>query len=59
MLQGLEDSVGQPYVPRQKVYTAKLQTLSFNIITYIFEQREFFDLINYNDTLPGLLTRFP
>ncbi|MEH7273024.1 TetR/AcrR family transcriptional regulator [Neobacillus vireti] len=59
MLQGLEDSVGQPYVPGQKVYTAKLQTLSFNIITYIFEQREFFDLIKYNDTLPGLHTRFP
>lgn len=59
MLQGLEDSVGQPYVPGQKVYTEKLQTPSFNIISYIYEQRDFFELIKYDDTLPGLHTRFP
>ena len=29
MLQGLEDSVGQPYVPGQKVYTTKLQYTIF------------------------------
>ena len=59
MLQGLEDSVGKPYVPGQKVYTAKLNTPSFNIISYIYDHRDFFELIKYDDTLPGLHTRFP
>lgn len=59
MLQGLEDSVGKPYVPGQKVYTANLHAPSFNIVSYIYKHRNFFELINYNDTLPELHTRFP
>ena len=59
MLQGLEDSVGKPYVPGQKLYTTKLNTPSFNIISYLYEKRDFFELIKYDDTLPGLHTRFP
>ncbi|KKI92888.1 TetR family transcriptional regulator [Bacillus sp. SA1-12] len=59
MLQGLEASVGQPYVPGHKVYTSKLKASSFNIVSYIYKNREFFELINYDDTLPGLHTRFP
>ena len=31
MLQGLEDSVGKPYVAGHKVYTAKLNASSFDI----------------------------
>lgn len=59
MLEGLEDSVGKPYVPGQKLYTTKLNTPSFNIISYIYDNRDFFELIKYNDTLPGLHTKFP
>ncbi|MEH7121842.1 TetR/AcrR family transcriptional regulator [Bacillus sp. JJ1503] len=59
MLQGLEDSVGKPYVTGQKVYTAKLNEPSFNIVSYIYKNQHFFELINYDDTLPGLHTRFP
>ncbi|AZU64506.1 TetR/AcrR family transcriptional regulator [Neobacillus mesonae] len=59
MLQGLEASVGKPYVPGHIVYTAKLDAPSFNIVSYIYKNRNFFELINYNDTLPGLHTRFP
>ncbi|PFO05096.1 TetR family transcriptional regulator [Bacillus sp. AFS076308] len=59
MLRGLEASVGKPYVPGQKVYTAKLNAPSLNIVSYIYKNRNFFNLINYDDTLPGLHTRFP
>ncbi|MEH7418966.1 TetR/AcrR family transcriptional regulator [Neobacillus drentensis] len=59
MLQGLEASVGKPYVPGQKVYAAKLNAPSLNIVSYIYKNRNFFNLINYDDTLPGLHTRFP
>ena len=59
MLQGLEDSVGKPYVPGQKLNTNKLNTPSFNIISYIYDNRDFFELIKYEDTLPGLHTKFP
>ena len=58
-LQGLEASVGKPYVPGHKVYTDKLNAPSFNIVSYICKNRNFFELINYNDTLPGLHTGFP
>lgn len=59
MFQGLEDSVGKPYIPGHKVYTAKLSAPSFNIVSYIYEHRNFFELIKYDDTLPGIHTRFP
>jgi len=59
MLQGLEASVGKPYVPGQKVYTEMLNAPSFNIVTYIYDNRDFFELIKIGDTLPGLHTEFP
>ncbi|WP_239615486.1 TetR/AcrR family transcriptional regulator [Cohnella mopanensis] len=59
MLHGLEDAVGKPYVPGQKVYTTKLNVPSFNIVTYIYEHKDFFELIQYDDTLPRLHTAFP
>jgi len=59
MLKGLEASVGEPYVPGNKIYTAKLNAPSFNIVAYIYKNRNFFELINFDDTLPGLHTRFP
>jgi len=59
MLKGLENSVGKPYIPGQKFYTTKLNTPSFNIISYIYENRNFFELIKYDEPLPGLHTRFP
>lgn len=58
-LQGLEASVGKPYVPGHKVYTTNLNAPSFNIVSYIYKNRNFFELINYDDTLPGLHTQFP
>ncbi|TWT00575.1 TetR/AcrR family transcriptional regulator [Planomicrobium sp. CPCC 101079] len=59
MLEGLEDSVGQPYIPGQKIYTANLLAPSFSIVSYIYKHRIFFELINFTDTLPELHTRFP
>lgn len=59
MLRGLEESVGKLYIPGHKVYTANLGTPSFNIVAYIYENRDFFELITYEDTLPGLHTEFP
>lgn len=59
MLKGLEEAVGIPYMHGQKFYTAKLNTHSFNIVSYIYKNRHFFELIKHEDTLPGLHTRFP
>ncbi|GAB6926275.1 TetR/AcrR family transcriptional regulator [Paenibacillus sp. JCM 10914] len=59
MLLGLEEAVGKPYIPGHKVYTANLGAPSFNIIAYIYEHRDFFELVKYEDTLPGLHTKFP
>ncbi|PSL40046.1 TetR family transcriptional regulator [Planomicrobium soli] len=59
MLEGLEDSVGKPYVPGQKIYTVNLHAPSLSIVSYIYKYRNFFELINYTDTLPELHTRFP
>ncbi|MGG1633926.1 TetR/AcrR family transcriptional regulator [Paenibacillus sp. NRS-1760] len=59
MFQGLEDSVGKPYVHGHKVYTERLNAPSFNIVSYIYQHRDFFELIKYDDTLPGLHTGFP
>lgn len=59
MFQGLEDSVGKPYEYGQKVYTTKLNAPSFNIVSYIYKHRNFFELIKYDDTLPGIHNRFP
>jgi len=39
MLQELEASVGGSYVPGHKVYTAKLNAPTFNIVSYIYKKR--------------------
>ncbi|MEK4566904.1 TetR/AcrR family transcriptional regulator [Alkalihalobacillus sp. FSL R5-0424] len=59
MLEGLEQSVGKPFVPGQKVYTTHLKHSSIHIVSYIYVNRDFFSLIKYEDTLPGLHTQFP
>jgi len=59
MLQGLEQAVEKAYQWKQKINTEKLNKGSFNIISYIYENRTFFELINYPDTIPDLHTRFP
>ncbi|MCM3217933.1 TetR/AcrR family transcriptional regulator [Niallia taxi] len=59
MLKGLEEAVGIPYMHGHKFFTAKLNTHSFNIVSYIYKNRHFFELIKHEDTLPGLHTRFP
>ncbi len=59
MLRGIESSVAQPYVPGHKVYTDNLKVPSFTIVSFIYQNKNFFELINYDDTIPGLHTRFP
>lgn len=58
-LEGLRFAVGMPYSHGQKVYTTKLNSESFQIVDYVYENRDFFELIRYDDTLPGLHTGFP
>nr|WP_309100823.1 TetR/AcrR family transcriptional regulator [Fredinandcohnia onubensis] len=59
MMVGLWNSVGKHHPPGQKVYTSKIGKPSFNIVSYIDEHRNFFELIKYDDTLPGLHTSLP
>ncbi len=59
MLNGLEEAVGEPYLFGERVYTTKLKAPSFNIIHYIYKNRTFFELLNVEDTIPGLHTRMP
>lgn len=59
MLKGLEEAVAKPYEKTRKVNTVKLNARSFEIVSYIYENRHFFELITYQDTLPELHTKFP
>jgi len=59
MLTGLEQSVGVPYQSIQEINTNYLNKKSFTFVTYIYENRHFFELINYEDTIPKLHTHFP
>lgn len=59
MLQGLEQSVGKPYQSKRVVNTENLNKNSFHIISYIYNHREFFELIKYRDTIPELHMKFP
>lgn len=59
MLEGLEASVGKAYIKSRKVYTTYLNESHLNIISYIFKNRDSFELINVDDTLPGLHLGFP
>ncbi|PAF33699.1 TetR/AcrR family transcriptional regulator [Paenibacillus sp. 7516] len=58
-LEGLKEATGKPYWHGHKVLTNKLNVESFQIVDYIYEHRDFFELIQYDDTLPGLHTGFP
>jgi AcrR family transcriptional regulator len=58
MLKGLEHSVAVPYVPGRKIYTKRMNASYFNIVTYIYENRNFFELLKVEDSLPGLHTGF-
>ena len=58
-MKGLEEAVAAPYVPGQIVYMENLDSTFLNIIKYIFENRDFFQLLNYQDTLPGINTELP
>ncbi|MBC5638123.1 TetR/AcrR family transcriptional regulator [Ornithinibacillus sp. BX22] len=59
MLLGLEEAVGKPFQSKQKISTVHLSKSSFNIISYIYKNGNFFELITYQDTIPELHTRFP
>lgn len=59
MLKGMMESVGEPYQLKQQIHTDELTERYFNIISYIYKNRNFFELITYQDTLPDLHTRFP
>lgn len=59
MLQGLEDSVGKSYNHGQNIQIENLPESSVNIIFYIYKFRHFFELIKFEDTLPGIHTKLP
>lgn len=59
MLKGLEESVGRAFIPGRTVSTTNLSIESFSIISYIYDNRYFFELIKYDDTIPGLHNKFP
>ncbi|QHS23755.1 TetR/AcrR family transcriptional regulator [Virgibacillus sp. MSP4-1] len=59
VLQGLEQSVEVPYHSKRKVDTEQLNQNSFQIISYIYDNRNFFELITCEDTIPELHTKFP
>ncbi|WP_411954684.1 TetR/AcrR family transcriptional regulator [Alkalibacillus sp. S2W] len=59
LLYGLEEAVQVPYKRSQTINTDKLKPSHFEIISYIHQQRFYFDLINYDDTLPGLHRSLP
>jgi AcrR family transcriptional regulator len=59
MFLGLEEAVEKPYQSIRKINTDHLNNRSFNFISYIYENRNFFDLITYKDTIPELHTKFP
>lgn len=55
----LEESFEKPYRLKREVSTNLLDHSFFHIISSIYNNREFYDLINYVDTIPKLHTRFP
>ncbi|MFS0749938.1 TetR/AcrR family transcriptional regulator [Oceanobacillus sp. 1P07AA] len=55
----LEESFEKPYKLKREFNTDLLKQGSFHIISSIYNNREFYDLINYVDTIPKLHTRFP
>lgn len=55
-MQELEKSVGEPYQSVREINTAYLNNRYLNIVTYIYKNRNFFELIKYDDTLPNLHT---
>lgn len=59
MFTGLEDSAGIMYTPRRRTSTKDIDVPSFSLIAYFYENKSFFELIKYEDTLPGMHTRFP
>lgn len=59
MFRGLEESVSKPYITGQHLHTSKIGAPSFNIVQYIYENRHFFELMKYEDTIPSIHTAFP
>ncbi|MET3683903.1 AcrR family transcriptional regulator [Alkalibacillus flavidus] len=59
LLTGLVESVRIPYKQRRSINTRQLKPSHFEIISYIYQNGFYFDLINYDDTLPGLHRGFP
>ncbi|MDQ0252721.1 AcrR family transcriptional regulator [Evansella vedderi] len=59
MFKGLEEAVGKPYQHNKEVNTEYLNTRSFEIITYVYRNRNFFELINFQDTIPEIHIIFP
>ncbi|WP_340081377.1 TetR/AcrR family transcriptional regulator [Terribacillus sp. FSL K6-0262] len=59
MFTGLENAAGMNYKPGRITSTKEIDVPSFSLIAYIYENKNFFELIEYEDTLPGMHTRFP
>lgn len=59
MMTGLWNSVGKPYRPGQKYLHQRLVSHLFISFPTLMSIGTFFELIKYEDTLPGLHTSFP
>ncbi|MFP7493025.1 TetR/AcrR family transcriptional regulator [Terribacillus saccharophilus] len=59
MFTGLEDAAGIMYTPGRITSSKEIDVPSFSLIAYIYENKSFFELIQYEDTLPGMHTHFP
>ncbi|WP_138419659.1 TetR/AcrR family transcriptional regulator [Aquibacillus sediminis] len=59
MLKGIEEAVGKPYQLKERIHTTNLNIRSFEIVRFIYKNRNFFELINYQDTIPEIHTKFP
>ncbi|WP_085990847.1 TetR/AcrR family transcriptional regulator [Oceanobacillus senegalensis] len=59
MMKGIEKAVEKPYKWNKNIHTVNLSAKSFAFISYIYENRNFFELINYQDSLPNMHTTFP
>lgn len=58
-LKGIKISIRNQYQMVRTINTDLLKARSFKFINYIYENRNFFELIKYQDTIPDLHTKFP
>ncbi|MHA6252229.1 TetR/AcrR family transcriptional regulator [Oceanobacillus sp. CAU 1775] len=58
-LDGIKQAISKQYNLVRTIHTDNLKARSFQFIGYIYDNRNFFELIKYKDTIPDLHTMFP